>query len=209
VGPSWVEPGAVFRWSDGDRPMRVIVHDGDVVMYDAWWPHLENWGLADLESLKRKRVSYYVVIASVLTEKATYVRSEALTGDERAVHRPDLPFAVVQDAVLSWPSEIPGTSTWPDGVCDADGCPEGTGLQASEIYLSPFGPKGGSKTGVRVKAANGTAFTVEELLQKAAAVEAPHVGDVLPVHGVGIYREGLQRGIPAFYLWGAESRLHG
>jgi hypothetical protein len=81
-------------------------------------------------------------------------------------------------------------------------------LNASEIYLYPFGPKGGHKAGVRVQADNGTAFTIEELIWKAAAVQAPWIGEVVPVQGVGIYRSGLQRGIPAYYLWGHESRLH-
>jgi hypothetical protein len=50
--------------------------------------------------------------------------------------------------------------------------------------------------------------TTDELLRKAHAVQAKHLSTVAAVDGVGIYRSGLQRGLPAFYVWGAESRLH-
>lgn len=200
--------GAVYRWSHDDRPMRVLVHDSDVVMYDAWWPHLDNWGLANIQEIRKQRISYYVTTASTLAEKATYVRLDPLTDDELAIHRPDLPFAFGQCAAISWPSEVPGTTAWLAENWRTAGCPNGAMLQASEMYLAPFGPQGGVKAGVRVKAANGTAFTVEELILKAAAVQAPFIGDAVPAQGIGIYRSGLQRGIPAYYLWGSESRLH-
>jgi hypothetical protein len=35
MGRSRIEVGGVFRWSHDDRPIRVLVHDGDAVMYDA------------------------------------------------------------------------------------------------------------------------------------------------------------------------------
>ncbi len=188
--------------------MRVLVHDGDVVMYDAWWPDLGDWGLADLGSIKRRRVSYYVVATRVLAEKAAYLRAAPLTAHELSVHRPDLPFAALQEPGLSWTTEPPSATTPPPGPGEVDGDGARVALHVGEIYLCPFGPQGGSKAGTRVKAANGQAFTVAELLRIAATVQASQAGDLPPVQGVGVYREGLQRGLPAYYLWGAESRLH-
>ena len=49
--PSQFDLGAVFRWAHDDRPMRILMHDDEVVMYDAWWPHLEAWGMTDLGDL--------------------------------------------------------------------------------------------------------------------------------------------------------------
>lgn len=194
---STIKPGAVFRFPHDDRPNRILLHDGDVVMYDVWWPHQNGWGMADLAAVARKRFAYYVTTAATLLEKATLLRSDPLTDDERAVHRPDLPFAAVQDAALTWSSDPGGrlNGRRPD-------------LAASPIYLSPFGPGGGTKKAQRVVADNGSSFSAEELFGKAQAVQAPHLGDESPVTGVGIYRSGLQRGLPEFYLWGSVSRLH-
>lgn len=190
---SKIEPGAVFQLPHDDRPNRILLHDDDVVMYDAWWPHLGGWGLADLDATKRKRVSYYVTTVSTLLEKATHLRSDPLSADERTLHRPDLPFVAAQDKA----------ATWADGLTEVRAT-----LKAPAIYLLPFGPAGGTKAGARVTADDGSSFTAEELFRKAQAVQAQHLGDAIPVTGVGIYRSGLQRGLPAFYLWGAVSRLH-
>jgi hypothetical protein len=108
---------------------------------------------------------------------------------------PDLPFTAVRDASLTWSSENPGALETQSG------------LEASAIYLLPFGPRGGTKTGVRVAADNGSSFPTEELFHKAQAVQTAHLGAGMPA-GVGIYRSGLQRGLPAYYLWGSASRLH-
>ena len=193
---SKIEPGAVFRFPHDDRPNRVLLYDSDVVMYDVWWPHLDSWGLADLAAIKRQRIAYYVTTASTVQEKATQLRSDPLSVDERAVHRPDLPFAAVRDATITWSSDhIRLTGARSE-------------LDASPIYLMPFGPGGGTKAGVRVVADNSSSFSTEELLRKAQAAQVGHLSDVIPVAGVGIYRSGLQRGLPAFYLWGSVSRLH-
>lgn len=208
---TWVEVGAVYRWSHDDRPCRVLIHDTDVVMYDGWWPDLEDWGLAKLQEIKRQRINYYVTLISAVMEKATYLRTEPLTDDEVAMHRPDLPFSLAQCAAMQWPAELPRTAADLAERWRAAGCLDagaGATLNASEIYLYPFGPKGGQKAGVRVKADNGTAFTTEELIWKAATLQAAHIGNVLPTQGVGLYRTGLHRGIPGYYLWGNESQLH-
>jgi len=186
----------VFRFAQDDRPNRVLLHDHDVVMYDTWWPHLDGWGLADLEAIKRERGSYYVTTLSTVLAKATYLRADPLSAEERAMHRPDLPFAVAQDTAANWSSHIVG------GLAEV-----GSVLHASGIYVLPFGPRGGTKAGVRVVADNGSFFTAEELFRKAQAAQARHLS-ALAVSGVGIYRSGLQHGLPAFYLWGAASRLH-
>ncbi|MER6817437.1 hypothetical protein ABT299_49995 [Spirillospora sp. NPDC000708] len=208
-----IKVGAVYRWPHDDRPNRVLIHDADadVVMCDGWRPHLDGWGLANLRQVRMQRNNFYPAPVSTVMEKATYLRTEPLTDDEVAMFRPDLPFAVMQCAAMQWPAEVPPTvSDLVERWRAASGVEarSGVALNASEIYLYPFGPKGGQKAGVRVKADSGTAFTPEELLGKAAILQAPHVGDVLPTQGVGLYRAGLHRGIPGYYLWGGDSKMH-
>jgi len=83
-----VEPGTVFRFPHDDRPNRVLLHHGDVVMYDGWWPHLDGWGLSNLEAIKRKRVSYYVTTLATVLLKAAHLDSvsfgEVVVADQDA-----------------------------------------------------------------------------------------------------------------------------
>ena len=194
---SKIEPGAVFRFQRDDRRNRVLLHDGNVVMYDVWWAHLGGWGLADLDAIKRRRINYYVTTVSTVLEKAIYLRSNPLSAGERAVHRPDLPFAAVQDAAISWSSDITARLTQ-----------KRSQLNTPQVYLFPFGSRGSAKAAVRVVADNGSSFGAGELLRKAQLAQARHLSDAMPVAGVGIYRSGLQRGLPAFYLRGSVSQLH-
>lgn len=194
---SRIEPGAVFRFAHDDRPLRVLLHDSDVVMYDAWWPHLDGWGLADLQAIKRRRISYYLTTVPTVLETARYLRSDPLLAGELALHRPDLPFTAVRDKAITWSSNNTGVLSRARSQ-----------LNTSRIYLEPFVPGGGTRAGVRVVADNASFFTAEELFRKAQIAQARCLGKVMPVSGAGIYRSGLLRGLPAFYLWGSVSKLH-
>jgi hypothetical protein len=207
--------GAVLQWTEetqqswrirDDRPFRVLTCDSGVVMYDSWWPHSGAWGLANLDWVKKRRINYYVVPSPTLAEKAMFVRSEPLTEAEVALHRPDLQFAAVQCQTLTWPAEVPGSAEAFARSWRSAGCPEANTLMTPEVYLFPFGPKGGERAGTRVKADNGTSFSADELAWKACVIQAPFVKAGGSVQGVGIYRCGLNRGIPAYYLWGSQRR---
>jgi hypothetical protein len=202
VDSSWITVGAVFRLPHDERPDRVLVHADGVVMYDYWLPHRDAWNMADLAEVRRKTVTYYLTTSSGLSAKADHLRNEPLTAEEAALHRPDLPFAAVQQDGLDWPSSEARVTTFA-----AEFQPDIVALDTPEIYLSPFGAKGGSQRHVRIDADDKARFTARELMRKAAELQAPRLGPRPVVDGVGIYRSGLHRGRPSFYLWGAVSRL--
>ena len=192
---SEITPGTVFQIAGDDSPMRVLLCDSKIVMYDAWWVHLDSWGLADLDASRHRSISYYLMPTSILLQKGTYLRSDPLSAEEQDLHRPDLPFSALRDKALTWSS------------ADTSHISNAAPLDVSSIYLLPFGPSGGIKTGIRVEAENRISFSPHELFAKAQAIQAAQHGKVAPVAGVGIYRSGLQRGLPAFYLWGAVDRM--
>jgi hypothetical protein len=198
VEASELELGSVFIFSDEPEPSRVLFVNHDVVMYDAWWSHRSDWGMADISKVRRGAWSYYITERSIVLERAAYVRTEPLSAKEAAIHRPDLPFAIGQGFAASWSSvRTEAEDAFADNV-----------VAVARVYLTPYGPKGGDKRSVLVEADNGSSFTIAELMRKAFAAQAPYVGDEMPTAGVGVYRLGLRRGVPSYYLWGAESRLH-
>ncbi|GAA0552409.1 hypothetical protein GCM10010172_38510 [Paractinoplanes ferrugineus] len=73
-------------------------------MYHSWWPHLRTWGHAHLSAARRGAISYYVTFASTVPAKADYLRDVPSTDEETALHRPDLPFAVVRRPGITWPA---------------------------------------------------------------------------------------------------------
>lgn len=198
MGAGQLALGAVFD-GIGPYPMRVLAFDQKVVMYDVWWPHDSQWALAKLPT---RACSYYRLPRDYWDEHARYVRTDSLTERELQVHQPHLPFAFAQRSDRCW------YEPWTD-VCAASNAGSAVTpvLEAPAIYLEPFNPRNSMKPGVLVHADNGLFFTEPELLKKAWAIQCEFVGDVRLTTGVGVYRSGIQKRLPSYYLWGDRSRL--
>ena len=193
MNTSTLSLGAVFTADWTAEPVRVIAFDRHVVMYDTWWSHRDSWGMSKLLG----RHSYYRLHRGYFEDHVSLLRSEPLTEQEVQVHRPDLPFAFAIRESLSW------YANWPTDMHIGG---EQT-LQAPAIYLIPFGPRDSSKPAVLVHAANGVFFSEKEVLLAAKSIQAPHTRELPLTGGVGIYRSGVQKRFPSYYLWGAKSRL--
>lgn len=184
--------GVVFEIESSPYAMRVIAYDDAEVMYDVWWPHKNAWAMARLLG----DFTYYRLPRSYVEANARYMRIDPLSEKELQIHRPDLPFAVAQREGTSWYDQ-----SWPEGVFGATPV-----LAVNAIYLSPFGPRDSAKPRALIKADDGESFTELELLTKAKELQHPFIGDVRLTDGVGIYRAGINKRIPSYYIWGARSR---
>jgi hypothetical protein len=197
--------GAVFQTEWDSRPIRVIAFDEEQVMYDCWWPHIPGWGI---ESLNRD-ITYYRTPTCLLLSKSKYLRTEEYTEAELSIHRPDLPFGFAQFANLEWPSMCPATPV--EFPCSAAASTDSRSskpvLDAAKIYLQPFGPKGSSKPGIVLEAEKASGFTMMEVLWHAAQLQSPFLREIKVTTGIGIYRSGIRRKLPSYYIWGAKSRM--
>jgi len=198
-----LELGAVYQPAWDQHPIRVIAFDANVVMYDAWWPHLGAWGFS--KSIPSRTI-YYRLCTDFLLKRAAYVRTEEYTDEERAIHRPDLPLALLQSEAISWYDDVPASASEVADLLAGSKLNEDN-LRASPICLCPFGPKDSLKKGMTVEARNGAAFSAEELLFEAWRLQAPYLRESLLTNGVGLYRLGVERRVPSYTMWGARSRL--
>ncbi len=191
--------GGVYESPSTPYEMRVVAFDDDVVMYDVWWPHKQAWGMSKIGG----SFSYYRLERAYFEEHSRLLRHEQLTELELLVHRPDLPFAFGQRATLSWYSRLSEN----DLLASEQPTGKPRLLEAPSIFISPFGPRDSSKPPVLVNAANGRCFSELELLLAAHQIQQPFLGEAVLTSGVGIYRSGIKKRLPTFYLWGARSRL--
>lgn len=196
-----IEVGDVYQPNWHPRPIRVIAHDEHEVLYDSWWPKPGAWGFA----LARGAISYYRIPVRLLADRAERLGSELLTPDEWKRHRPDLSLRLCRSAAYNWSSDRhDDMKSFAALVARVDPClPQArveTVLPIPSVVLLPFGPKGGHKKGVMVEAADPVGFTSLELLRAAHNLQSEHVRSW--TQGVGLYRDGLQKGIPSYYIWG-------
>ena len=198
MSPRIITVGNVYEMSSQPNPLRVVGVDDHVVMYDSWWPHKNAWGMDKLVGT----FIYYRMARSFFDSHSRLLRAEPLSPLELSVHRPDLPFAFARRNDLSWYEEWDDAGTFADNAI-GDSV---SALEAPQIFLVPFGPRDSAKAPVLVHAGDRRSFSVAELLRAARAVQVPFLGDVRLTAGVGIYRSGIKKRIPSFYLWGANAK---
>jgi len=206
MSASSIELGAVFQ-ADGDQnPIRVIAFDDDVVMYDAWWPHIQAWGMTKLTGT----VFYYRLPRDWFDRRMRYLRTEEYTEKERSVHRPDLPLSFALHDSMSWYSQRPDSVSQLDVqlafAAEQEGVVLGH-LPAQAIYLASFGPQGTSRPTTLIPAQNGRSLTELEVLWHAWQLQAPYLRERQLTKGLGLHRLGIQRQKPSYYIWGSSSRL--
>jgi hypothetical protein len=194
MAPSHLALGTVFTLDQLPYELRVVAFDQAEVMYDMRWSQEVPWMMGKLTGM----FAYFRLPRDHFEAEARYLRMDPLSARELEVHRPELPFAVAQCAELSW---YEGWGDIGEFAASHDAV-----LPVGAIFLSPFGPRDTGKPAVLLHADNGDFFTALELLRKAKVVQDPHIGNVRLNEGVGIYREGIKKRIPSYYIWGARSR---
>ena len=199
MNASRIALGAVYEAQWSPNPVRVVAFDSHVVMYDTWWPKKGAWAMAKLAGT----FTYFRLSRTYFEAHSRLVRTDPLSEQELKIHRPELPFALAQRSNLSW------YEPWSESaISAADSSPHSQRiLDAPAAFLSPFGPRDSEKPPVLVNAENGRFFDEVELLRLARAIQDSFAGEVRLTNGVGIYRSGIKKRLPSYYLWGAKSRL--
>ncbi len=192
--------GAVYEAHWSPEPVRIVAFDENVIMYDTWWPHKNAWAMSKLLG----SFSYYRLPRAYFESHSRHLRTDPYSEQEQKVHRPDLPFEFAKRSDLSW------YEPWhkPPATAVASRAPvsEPT-LESPALFLEPFGPRDSAKPATLVHAQNGKYFTENEVLHLAHALQIPHLREAKLTSGVGIYRSGIKKRLPSYYIWGAKSRM--
>ncbi len=190
--------GDVFQNDLSTKHVRIIMFSEIQIFYEVWWNSCNDWSYRN--NLKSKAI-YYRASYDRFFSNAVYLRTDTLSELEIKVHRPDLPLHLCRVAQISWIKDNFTTlekynKYFMDELGDIKGLAE---LNMPEVYLVPFGVKGAKKKSVLVKAINGSQFSGLELLWQAQNTQAPYIIENIE-KGVGLYRLGIEKGIPSFYI---------
>lgn len=157
--------------------------DEHQVFYDAFWPHNNSWTFAaNLE----KPCFFYTAKRSIFEQRSIFRQKLDLTETEMQYFRPGLPIRLCRYNNVSWESDE--TPILKDGFV----------LQADKIYLRPFGKNGTFKKAFLIHAGNPQGFTERELISHAQQLQQ-QTGYAIS-KGMGIYRLGLEKGLPLYYI---------
>jgi hypothetical protein len=194
--------GGVYQTILSDAPCRVIAFDDIEVFYDAYWPTLNKWSFSD--NLKRQG-TYYRTLPKIFLREATFLRGESLTTDELNTFRPDLLFRLCRNKFLTWTNELLPDFENFKKYASGFGCDFSNDiiLPVTSITLRPFGSKGTitAKKSTLVSSLSDRGFTCIELLWLSHNIQAPFIKKETD-KGVGIYRSGHEKKVPAYYIGG-------
>lgn len=195
--------GAVYKPNWDDRLIRVLAFDENTVIYDCWVPHKNEWSLTSLKGT----VFYYRLARPRIISDAAYIRTEPLSKEELDIHRPDIPLSFLQAGSVQWSElQLNDIDTAAARLAAIDPRLALQVINAPAIFLLPFGKKGRVLPGVKINAKNGATFSAAELLFYAGQIQQPSLSGDSIANGIGIYRAGIQKCLPSFYIWGAEKR---
>jgi hypothetical protein len=197
---STLRVGAVYVSKDRNEAAesRVIAFDDKVVLREIRYSPNQPWGAG----LRRKRIVYFRTPTEWFLHEREFVRVDALTESERALHRPDLPLRLCESDGFGWADCPHGTrAEFLDWI--GERAPELLRMdpvRAERLALVTFS---GDGFGAReVLEADGDGMVaMDEILWRAclAMVRTRR----RPTVGFGIYRMGVVDGnIPAYGVIG-------
>jgi len=190
--------GGIYLTKWDERPFRILAFDDYEIFYDCYWQAINKWSFGNLKG----KGSYYRMTPQKFLDGATLLREQPMTENEFQVFRPDLPFRLCRNKHLSWTQQVfPDIEIYLERVTGNNEMSGEVVLPVPEITLRPFGSKGGAGKATVITAKNGNGFSCMELLWNAHNIQTTYLKGTQE-GGVGIYRLGHEKKMPAYYIGG-------
>lgn len=191
-----IKLGEIYRTNWDGTIARIIGFDDYEVFYDGYGGHDDSWTFA---SNLKKKGSFYRTAMDVFLDQSKRIDFKELTKTEFDIFRPDLTIRTCRIKDLSWADELLASERkLAEYMSKNYSTHDFPIIQTEKIWLYPCGPKGGFKKGEIIKAKDNGGFSTIELLVNASRIQREVNNN--QTNGIGIYRIGIQRQIPSYYI---------
>jgi len=198
-----IQPGDIFYMNKKYKYWRVLLCDEYKVFYQN---HILRNPESDLASVKStyssgKQYFTFTSLQHFRDENFPFVGRKELSDEERNWLRPELPLFFGRSKLLSWKT----ISKFSDYRALFDYDQEfKKQLSFDTLFIETYGPRGGGKKVAQIKSSESGQLTVAEVVWQSARFQMAAFED--DRYGVGIYRLGIHKGYPLFYLFGNYDR---
>ena len=194
--------GGVYQTILYEGPCRVIGFDDEEVFYEPYYSFSNKWAFS---GRSRGYCSYYRTWPHIFLKNAEFLRIEALTNEDLQLFRPDLPHRLCRHKELNWTTDqFPDLKEYKEYLKENQiYITDDIVLPVPSITLRPFGRKGtipALKSSV-VSSIDAAGFSGSELLWLAHNLQVPVLKESL-IKGLGIFRSGHEKKLPAYYIAG-------
>ncbi|SFN99671.1 hypothetical protein [Salegentibacter flavus] len=181
-----LELGGLYQTDFDDLPIKIIGFDDYEVLYDSQWEE-GKWMFSD--NLRRKS-SFYRISTDFFKKKSSFIKSQDLNEKEYEIFRPDLPIRFGRYRDYSW-NNLKG-----ENLENVEKELSSESLNINRLFLIPFGPKGGLKKSVQIESE--VNLTLFEVIKAAQEIQESVNNEM--TNGIGIFRDGFEKGIPSYYI---------
>ena len=198
--------GDVFSFSE--NRIRILMFDDKEVFY----------GTVDEENTfvyaKYKTVSYYRTSKDYFDKNSSFIEPAEFTEKELEIHRPDLPLRLNCFAGFFWSTKSLEKETDFDNFLKSVGIRKDIleGLDSSKVVVIPNSQQQSNKKPVLLESLNNS-FSGQELMKECFRIQSEYVKSDKPyfsrfkkakqgLSGIGMYRLGIKRNVPSYYLGG-------
>lgn len=171
--------GGVYNLSFQEGLIKIVGLDETEVLYDVL--HGDEWFFY---ANKKKKSIFYRLPRLFFFNECSIVREENFTDEELKFYRPDLPLRLCRFKDGSW-GELDTSQL--DKLKDLF-------INCNQIYISPYGTNGGIKKSDLIKEKDN--INEYELLLNSAEIQK--ATGHLNSDGVGLYRLGVEKGLPRY-----------
>lgn len=180
-----LELGGLYQPDWDKRPFRIIGMDEHEVFYDCLWDE----GIWTFSGNFSRSCTFYRMPTALFAKRSERIGDLPLSEVDLEAFRPDLPMRVCRSMSLSW------NTPWSEEILKQATMSQR--IAAEAVVLVPYGPKGGLKGGVIVRA-DEDGLTVDALMLDAKRIQEATNGATS--NGVGLYRLGWQKRLPSYYI---------
>jgi len=197
--------GGVYQTKWDERPFRILAFDDIELFYDCYWPSIDKWTFGNLNS----KGYYYRMSPERFLNSGKLLREQPLTQKELETFRPYLPFRICRNKNIAWTDQqYSDVETYKNAIKDSGiDTSDKIVLPVSQIVLHPFGPKSGAVKPTTINSSNQEGFTTSELLWNAQNIQSIHLREKQK-NGVGIFRLGHEKKMPAYYIGGYNDKAN-
>ena len=158
----------------------------------------EKW---DLDANRIKTKIFARSRRNAFDKWSTLIGYEPYSDERLAVIRPDLPMRIGRIYDISWGDQVFNSEETIAKYLEtyASVAVRTKMLDVKEVYLKRQSKTAGSSVPFLVTADNGKNIPLEELLFKANQIQSSLKTEKSA--GIGIYRSGIIKGIPSYYIW--------
>ena len=184
-----IKLGDILKINSTEQIIRVIALDDIEVLYDFYWNHNDKWAFAD--NLSKKGFFYRMSLKNCIS-KCSKVDYKSLSDKEHMVLRPDLRLRFLRDKNASWQYDY-----FKEKKNEIQNTFSNQFLPINKIFLCPLSKNKSIKKG-EILESNNQEISFYEILVKAFEM-SKKIGKT-DSNGIGIYRLGIEKGVPSFYI---------